>query len=93
MTEMTTVHISVDDSEEALVLPDGVIEFFADDGQSNAETVGDLIAVGCTQRLHGYAHHVADEPDEEVRALEAAMRDRFEERFGTPFEDLLDHEH
>lgn len=93
MPEETTVHIRVDDTTDELVLPRGVIRFFAGGEQSPAETVGDLLAVGCTQRLHGFVHHRDDDPGPRVRDLEGAMRDRFEQRFGMPFEDILDHEH
>lgn len=93
MTDTTTVHIEVDDSEEEVHLPRGVIEFFADEGQTPGETIGDLITVGCTQRLHAVVHHSKDEPPEEIQNLEVAMGEQFEERFGTSFESLLDHEH
>lgn len=93
MSETTTVRIHVDDTDDEVELPRGVIEFFADEGQSPAETIGDLVAVGCTQRLHGVVHHGGGEPGEDVRGLESAMGEQFEARFGTSFESLLDHEH
>lgn len=91
--ETTDVTITVGQSEETIALPEGVLEFFADEEQPLAATVGDLLTVDCTQRLHGFAHHVEEEPEEDVLALEADMREQFEERFGASFEELTGHQH
>lgn len=93
MAETTTVRISVGDSQDEIDLPRGVIPLLAEGDQTAAETIGDLVTVGCMQRLHGVVHHGQGDLGDDIRALEEAMDVRFEERFGTSFAALLDHEH
>lgn len=91
--ETTTVRIAVEDGEEEIELPAGVLEVLGEGGQASAETVGDLLAVDCTHRLHGLVHHGDGEPDPRARELEGAMRESFEDRFGASFAELTGHEH
>lgn len=93
MAETTTVEITVGDDHEELSLPAGALETFGAADQSPADVVGDLLVVSCTQRLHGIVAHGREDPGEELRELEADMRDHFEERFGATFAEVTGHSH
>ena len=93
MAESTTVTIDVGDDHEEVTVPDGVLGLFGAENQTEAEVVGDLLVVSCAQRLHSLVAHGQEEPTEELQALETAMLDRFEERFGASFAELTGHSH
>jgi hypothetical protein len=44
-------------------------------------------------RAHALAHHAEGEADEELEAIEEAMLDRFEERFGMTYAEATGHSH
>lgn len=93
MVESTTIEIAVDDTTAELSLPDGVIEMFTGEGQEPADAVADLLTMAYTERLHGAVAHSAEEPSDALAAIEANMRDRFEERFGATFAEVTGHQH
>ena len=93
MADETTLEITIGEDREELTLPAGVLEAFGTGEETPAEVAGDLLVVSCTQRLHGVVAHGHEEPSDELKALEEAMRDRFEERFGASFAEVTGHSH
>ena len=93
MSDTSTVSIEVDDAAESLELPTAVLSVLAEEDETPAEALGDLLIASCTQQLHGLVYHVGDEPDAELEAAESAMRDRFEDRFGISFAEASGHAH
>lgn len=91
--ETTDVRIAVEGSEETIALPADVLTFFGGGEQPAAETVGDLLIVDCTHRLHGYVHHGDEAADPSIEEAERAMRELFEERFGSSFAEVTGHAH
>lgn len=92
---METEHVQIDvaGEDDEVELPDGVLDYLAEGSQSSARTAGDLLMVDCTHRLHAEVHHTEGGTDDELLALEEAMRDLFESRFGSSFSELTGHEH
>ncbi len=91
--ETERVRIEIGGEDDEVELPGGVLDYLADGSQTPARTAGDLLMVDCTHRLHAEAHHTEGETDEDLLALEEAMRERFEARFGSSFSELTGHEH
>ena len=93
MDDATTVWIQVGGDEEQIELPVSTLDLIGNPGDTQAQTAGDLIMFGSMQRLHGVVHHSNEEPSEDAVAAEEAMKDLFEERFGTSFASLIGHDH
>lgn len=91
--DTSTVQIHVDDTVEEIELPADVLSYLAEDSDSQASTVADLLIVDVTHRLHGAVHHAQGDADEEAAALESEMLEVFEARFGASFGELTGHDH
>lgn len=93
MDDTTTVWIQVGSEEEQIELPVSTLDLIGGQGDTPAQTAGDLVMFGSMQRLHGVVHHSNEEPSADAVAAEEAMQDLFEDRFGTSFASLIGHEH
>lgn len=93
MSENSTVSVDVDGEAETIELPSQVLAVLAEEGESPADALVDLLVASCTQQLHGLVYHVEDDPDPELEAAEAAMREQFEARFGMSFGEATGHAH
>lgn len=93
MSEDSTVSVDVDGETETIELPTQALDVLAEEGESPADALVDLLVASCTQQLHGLAYHVEDSPGADLEAAEEAMRERFEERFGMSFGEATGHSH
>ena len=95
--ETTTVSLETDDAEDTLELPVALIEMLTEGEEDVPTVVADIAMFGLAQRVHTAVHHSEGDPstavEADIEAIEAATDERFQERFGSSFEDLLDHSH
>ena len=95
--EMTTVTLETDGATDTLEIPVALIEMLTEGDESIPTVVGDIAMFGLAQRVHTAVHHSDGDPsaglDADIADIEAATDEQFEERFGTSFEQLLDHSH
>ncbi|WEL17228.1 Uncharacterized protein SVXHr_1054 [Halorhabdus sp. SVX81] len=91
--ETTTVTLETDDATDEMELPVELIDSLTEGDESTPTVVADIAMFGFAQRMHSAVHHSQGEPDEQLEAVEAATMDRFEERFDTRYEDLIEHSH
>ncbi|CCQ34755.1 hypothetical protein HLRTI_000836 [Halorhabdus tiamatea SARL4B] len=91
--ETTTVTLETDDATDEMEIPVDLIDLLTEGDESTPTVVADIAMFGFAQRVHSAVHHGQGEPDEQLEAIEAATMDRFEERFGTRYEDLIEHSH
>jgi hypothetical protein len=91
--ESVTMTVSTPGSEDAVDLPGGVIDLFAEEGEDRATVVADISVFAFAQRIHALAHHDEAPPGVDVEALERATMDVFEERFGATYAEVTGHEH
>lgn len=95
--ETVTVTLETDDAEDTLDVPVDLIDMLTEGEESIPTVIGDIAMFGLAQRVHTAVHHSEGDPsagiDADLEAVEAATHERFEERFGTSFEQLLDHDH
>jgi len=89
--ETVTVTVEGPDGSDEVELPAQLIEMLAEDGESAADVVGDLVLMSCAQRIHAAVHHGED--GEDLSDVETVTMDLFEERFGTTFEEATGHSH
>lgn len=94
MTSSRAVTITdTDGGEEQIELPDAVVDLLVEDEMSTAEGIADLVVFACAQRIHAVVHHAEGNPDEGLETAEAAMMERFEERFGASYGEITGHQH
>ncbi|WP_135662978.1 DUF7545 family protein [Halorhabdus rudnickae] len=96
--ETTTVTVETDDATDTLEIPIALIDLLTDEDSEDVPTVvGDIAMFGLAQRVHTAVHHSDGDPsaglDADLEAIEAATDEEFQKRFGSSFEDLLDHSH
>lgn len=95
--ETVTVSLETDDAADTLEVPVALIDMLTEGEESVPTVIADIAMFGLAQRVHTAVHHADGDPsadiDDDLDAVEAATHERFEERFGTSFEALLDHEH
>jgi hypothetical protein len=93
-SETVTVTLESDNDTDEMTVPKGLIDILKESPDETAtDVVGDIAMMGFAQRIHGAVHHAEGEPDEEIRALNDATMDLFEERFGATFDELTGHSH
>ena len=89
----TTFRIESETGEtDELTIPSGLIELLAEEGQSVAETVGDIALLSFASRAHHLVHH-GDGADEALQAQEEAAMELFEQRFGVTYAEATGHHH
>jgi len=95
--ETVTVTLETDDATDTLELPVALIDLLTEGDESVPTVVADIAMFGMAQRLHSAVHHAQGDPsagiDANLEDIEALTDELFSERFGTSFEDLLDHSH
>lgn len=98
-TDLETVSVTIETDEEtdSLELPVALIDLLTEGEQSVPTVVADIALFGMAQRLHSAVHHTQGDPsagiDADLEDIEALTDELFSERFGTSFDDLLDHSH
>lgn len=96
MTDTESITFSVegpDGESDEITLPAGLVDLFAEEGDTRTEVVADIGLMAFVQRAHSVVHHSQGEPDEELQELEQAALDLFEERFGMTFGEATGHQH
>jgi len=92
--ETVTFTIEGPDGESSdVTLPAGLVDLFAEEGDSRATVVADISLMAFVQRAHAVVHHSEGEPSDELRALEQSALDLFEERFGLTYAEATGHAH
>jgi len=95
--ETTTVTLETDDATDTLELPVALIDLLTEGEEDVPTVVADIALFGMAQRVHTAVHHSEGDPsaglDADLEDIEAATDERFRERFGSSFEELLDHSH
>jgi len=94
MSEDTvTLRIEGEDADDEVVLPTEMLDLLREEGESDAEIVGDLALFSCAQRIHATVHHAEGGDTEQFRAIEEQTMDLFEDRFGASYAELTGHDH
>ena len=94
MDDATFTIEDADGNTDELTLPAELVEVFAEeDDDSDAQVVADISLMAFTQRAHMLVAHGEGEPSEELKEVEAATMDKFEERFGMTFGEATGHQH
>ncbi|MFC6798506.1 MULTISPECIES: hypothetical protein [unclassified Haladaptatus] len=83
---------SSDGSTDEVELPTELIDILSEE-ETTAEAVTDVVLIGFAQRAHAIVHHAQADFDADVEALEEAVLDTFEERFGMTFAEMTGHDH
>jgi len=95
--ETTTVTLETDDATDTLEIPVALIDLLTEGDEEIPTVVGDIAIFGLAQRVHTAIHHSEGDPaaavDADIEAIETALDEEFQKRFGSSFEDLLDHSH
>ncbi len=81
-----------DGDDDEVVLPAGLVDLLAEEGQGPAETVGDIALLSFASRAHHIVHH-GEGADEQLEALEGRAMELFEERFGVTYAEATGHHH
>jgi hypothetical protein len=94
MNDATFTIEDADGNTDELTLPAKLVELFAEeDDDSDAQVVADISLMAFTQRAHMLVAHGEEEPSEELKEVEEATMERFEERFGMTFGEATGHQH
>ena len=90
-----TVTLTIDgpDGDDEVTLPTEMLELMREEGESDAEIVGDLALFSCAQRIHATVHHAEGGDTDEYREIEDLTMELFEERFGASYAELTGHDH
>lgn len=87
------ITISGPEGEEDVTLPEQLFDVLANEDETAADVVGDILVLSCAQRVHALVHHSDDEVGEELDAVEDRMLSLFEDRFGVTFAEATGHSH
>jgi hypothetical protein len=93
MADIATVTLEADDGTDELEVPRALLDMLREEGEGDADIIGDIAMFGLAQRIHGAVHHSQGEPAEEVVDAEEATLELFEERFGASFQEMTGHDH
>lgn len=94
MVEEVTFTVEGPDGTDEFTVPVGLVELLSDSGdESQAQVVADITLTSFAQRAHMIGHHSEGEVDPAFDALEEAVLDRFEQRFGVTFGEATGHQH
>lgn len=94
MVDEVTFTVEGPDGTDEVTVPVGLVEQLSEaDDESTAQVVADIAITSFAQRAHMIGHHGEGEVDPAFDALEEAVLDRFEERFGLTFGEATGHQH
>jgi len=91
-TERYTIEAPNGDVEE-IELPEGLADVFTEQGESTTAVVGDLLVQSFAQQAHAVVHHSQGETPADIQSLNEKMEELFEERFGVPLDEAMNHSH
>jgi hypothetical protein len=91
-TETYTVE-GPDGDTDSVELPAGLVDMLAEQGESKATVVGDVVLQAFAQQAHAVAHHSEGETPEDVREINERAEELFEERFGVSLAEATGHHH
>ncbi|ELK45799.1 hypothetical protein G3A49_08245 [Haloferax volcanii] len=78
---------------EALELPAGLVDIFAEQGEDPTDVVADVVVQAFAQQAHVVAHHSEGGAPADIAEINEQMEELFEDRFGVPLSDALGHSH
>lgn len=84
---------SSDGTTDTLTIPAGLIDLFADGDETPPEVFGDIAVLSFAQQIHAAIHHGEGDVSDELRTIEKATMDLFEERYGVSFAEATGHAH
>lgn len=94
MADRTTVTVQTDDEADELELPTEVLELYREEpGETDAQIASDMLVMAFAERAHALAHHGEGEDLGDIEAVEEAMMDAFEDRFGVSYAEATGHSH
>ena len=94
MVETATYTIeSPDGDSDEIELPSELVDLLSEEGDSPTEVIGDMAVLSFAQQAHAVVHHSEGGADEDLEAVEQAVLDEFEERFGVSFAEATGHAH
>lgn len=91
-TETYTIEGPEGDVDE-VELPAGLVDVLAEQGEEPTAVVGDVTLMAFVQRAHAIVHHSEGEVPEDLREMDEAAQELFEERFGVSFAEATGHSH
>lgn len=91
-TETYTIEGPEGDTE-AVELPEGLVDIFAEQGENPTAVVGDIIVQAFAQQAHVVAHHSQGGVPGDLEAINETMEELFEARFGQSLADAMGHSH
>jgi hypothetical protein len=96
MAETEDLTFTVTDAngdESEVTLPGGLVDAFAEEGDTRAEVAGDVLQMAFTERAHAVVHHGEGEVGPGLEAAEERALDLFEKRFGVTYGEATGHQH
>lgn len=94
MVETATYTIEGPDGErDEIELPTELVDLLSEEDHTRPEVVADMAVLSFAQQAHAVVHHGQGETDENLAAVEEAVLDEFEERFGVSFAEATGHTH
>jgi hypothetical protein len=78
---------------EAIELPSGLVDVFAEQGEEPTDVVGDIVVQAFAQQAHVVVHHAEGDVPGDLDALNEEMERIFEERFGVSLDEAMGHSH
>jgi hypothetical protein len=94
MVETETYTIEGPDGDvEAVELPSGLVDVFAEQGEEPTDVVGDIVVQAFAQQAHVVVHHAEGEVPADLGELNEEMERIFEDRFGVSLAEAMGHSH
>ncbi|MFB6154222.1 MAG: hypothetical protein ABEJ27_08220 [Halodesulfurarchaeum sp.] len=92
--ETLALTVEVEGQYEEIDLPSTLVDLFREEeSETDAEIIADVLVMAFAERAHAFIHHDEGGDDEQLQAIESAMMERFEERFGMTYEEATGHSH